>query len=110
MEETPKLPLTAVDRIADGGGLQMMKAAIPYLPVGMQKSLSLYVKFMEIGNVISYFNNPVSACASPARTAAPDELLSELRNYGTEEQRQSMDQILNLFHTLKMYQEYKDLF
>ena len=39
MEESSKTPLTAVDRIADGEGLQMMKAAIPYLPGNLQKSL-----------------------------------------------------------------------
>lgn len=110
MEESVKTPsLTAVDRIADGNGLQMIKAAIPYLPSRIQKTFSLYVKFLEINNVLSYYNNHVSTCSMASEQAAPDEILTELRNYGTEEQRQSMDQALNLIHTLKMYQECKEL-
>ena len=110
MDETSKIHLTAVDRIADGNGLQMMKAAIPYLPSAIQRSLSLYAKFLEIQNLLSYYNNQVSVCSSSGRNISPDELLSELRNYATEEQRQTMEQTLGILNTLKMYQEYKDLF
>lgn len=110
MDETNRIPLTAVDRIADGNGLQMMKAAIPYLPLPMQRAFSLYAKCMEIQNVISYYHNPVSACSTSSSASSFDEILEDLRNYGTETQRQSMDQLLNLLHTVKMYQEYKDLF
>lgn len=109
MEESGKIPMTAVDRIADGNGLQMIKAAIPYMPPALQRSLSVYIKMMEMNNVISYYNNPVHACSSPSDISDPETLLNDLRNYGNNSQRQSLDQILNLLHTLKMYQEYKDL-
>lgn len=110
MEESGKIPMTAVDRIADGNGLQMMKAAIPYLPSFLQRSLSVYIKMMEMNNVITYYNNPIHACCAPSDASDPETLLNDLRNYGNDSQRQSLDQILNLMHTLKMYQEYKDLF
>lgn len=110
MEESGKIPMTAVDRIADGNGLQMMKAAIPYLPSSLQRSLSVYIKMMEMNNVITYYNNPIHACSAPSDASDPEALLNDLRNYGNDSQRQSLDQILNLMHTLKMYQEYKDLF
>lgn len=109
MDESGKLPLTAVDRIADGNGLQMMKAAIPYLPGSIQKSLSLYVKLAELQNVISYYQHSVSACSPSTEPHTAEEILTDLRNYGTDSQRQSLDQTLNLLNTLKMYQDYKDL-
>lgn len=110
MDESAKIPMTAVDRIADGNGLQMMKAAVPYLPSTLQRSISLYIKIMEMNNVLSYYSNPVHACSVSADAPDPEEVLNDLRNYSTDTQRQSLDQALNLIHTLKMYQEYKDLF
>ena len=107
MDESPKTPLTAVDRIADGDGLQMLKATIPYLPGSMQKSFSLYVKVMEVNNLLSYYNNPVHACS--AQSANPDEILNDIRAYCTDTQRQSLDQAVNLMNTLRMYQELQKL-
>ena len=59
MEDASKTPLTVVDRIADGEGLQMAKAAIPYLPGSIQKAFSVYIKMMEVSNILSYYNNPL---------------------------------------------------
>lgn len=103
MEESSKTPLTAVDRIADGNGLQMMKAAIPYLPGAMQKSFSIFVKIREMNNLLSYYNSPVRVCS--AETANAEEILEDIRPYCTEEQRQTLDQAVNLMNTIKIYQE-----
>ncbi|MDO4344138.1 MAG: hypothetical protein Q4C50_04975 [Eubacteriales bacterium] len=105
MEESSKTPLTAVDRIADGNGLQMMKAAIPYLPLAMQKSFSVYVKIMEVSNVLSYYNQPVRACSAPSEETNAEDILNDIRSYCNDTQRQSLDQALHLINTLKMYQE-----
>lgn len=107
MDETQTTPLTAVDRIADGNGLQMMKAAIPYFPGAMQKMFSIYVKVMEVNNLLSYYNNPVHACS--AQVANTDEMLNDIRPYCTENQRQSLDQTVNLINTIRMYQEIQKL-
>lgn len=109
MEDSDRIPLTAVDRIADGNGLQMIKAAIPYFPAKLQKTFSLYIKCMEINNMLTYYNSPLSACSDHGEHENPEEILNELRSYATDEQRQTMDRALNLFQTLKMYQECKDL-
>lgn len=103
MDETRNTPLTAVDRIADGDGLQMMKAAVPYLPGAMQKAFSIYIKMMEVSNLLSYYNNPVHACSIP--NADAEEALSDIRPYCTENQRQTLDQAISLLNTVKIYQE-----
>ena len=103
MDESVKIPLTAVDRIADGDGLQMMKATIPYLPPAMQKAFSVYVKTLEMRNLLSYYEHPLHACDSePADT---EEMLQDIRPYCTDAQRQMLDQACSFFSTLKMYQE-----
>lgn len=105
MDEPTQTPLTAVDRIADGGNLQMMKAAIPYLPPAIQKGMSFYAKLLEIQNLMSYYNQPVRACSADTSSADSEEILNDLRTYCNDSQRQSLDQALNLINTLKMYQE-----
>ncbi|SDF07134.1 hypothetical protein [Marvinbryantia formatexigens] len=107
MEENAKAPLTAVDRIADGKGLQMAKAAIPYLPASMQKAFSVYIKMMEVSNLLSYYSNPVHACSAPS--ASPEEILNDILPYCNDAQRQSVDQAVNLMTTLKMYQEFQKM-
>lgn len=103
-ENTTRPPVTAVDRIADGGGLQMAKAAVPYLPVPFQRPFSVYIKLLEVGNVLSYYRHPVTACAAPERPD-PDDFLSDIRAYCTDSQRQALDQAMNLINTLKLYQD-----
>ncbi len=107
MDASERSPLTAVDRIADGDGLRMVKAAIPYLPGAVQKSFSIYVKIMEVQNLLSYYNNPVHACS--AQTAEMDEILGDIRAYCTDAQRQTLDQTMNLVNTLRIYQEMQKL-
>lgn len=107
MDEAVSTPLTAIDRIADGEGLQMMKAAIPYLPGALQKTFSLYVKVLEMNNLLSYYNRPVHACGVQGTDA--DEILSDIRPYCTDSQLKSLDQAVGLINTLKMYQEIQKL-
>ncbi|MDO4522354.1 MAG: hypothetical protein Q4B57_04300 [Eubacteriales bacterium] len=102
-------PMTALDRIADGSGLQMLKASIPYFPIGFQRSLSLYIKLIEVENVLSYYQNPIQACAVSNEEQDPEDMLSEIKKYGTKSQQESVEQLLQLLHTLKMYQTCKEL-
>ena len=67
MEDASKTPLTAVDRIADGEGLQMAKAAIPYLPGSIQKAFSVYIKMMEVSNIITIRCTPAARCPQARR-------------------------------------------
>lgn len=105
MDESVKTPLTALDRIADGGNLQMLKAAIPYLPSAVQKAFSVYIKLMEVGNVMSYYETPVRACSFEETPVNPEDMIGDLLTYCNDTQRQSLDQALNLINTFKMYQE-----
>lgn len=109
MDETNNIKRTAVDRIADGNGLQMVKAAIPYLPASMQKSFSLYIKMREMQNLLSYYNQPMRACEIPEEAPSPTKVIEDIREFCTQSQCQSLDQALNLINTIQMYQEFQNL-
>ncbi|MDO5541262.1 MAG: hypothetical protein Q4F83_14565 [Eubacteriales bacterium] len=109
MEESENIKRTAIDRIADGNGLQMMKAAIPYMPSAIQKSFSIYVKMLEMQNILSYYNHPIHACAVPEENTSPSEMINDIRTFCTQSQCQTLDQALNLINTLKLYQEIQNM-
>lgn len=110
MNEDHSTQRTAIDQIADGDGLQMYKAAVPYLPVPLQKYVSLFIKIQEMQNLLSFFQAPVHASSVNAETATnPEAILEELCSYGNEEQKAAIEQALSIMNTLKMYQNCKDL-
>ena len=65
MESNHDNGIPAVDQIANGSNLQMYKAVIPYLPRTLQKNCILMIKMMEMNNLLSYYNSPMSACSAP---------------------------------------------
>jgi len=109
MEESPNVKRTAIDRIADGSGLQMMKAAIPYMPSAVQKSFSIYVKMLEMQNILSYYNQPVHACGISEENVQPSDILNDIRDFCTQSQCQMLDQAANLLNTMKLYQEIQNM-
>ncbi len=106
MESNHDNGIPAVDQIANGSNLQMYKAVIPYLPRTLQKNCILMIKMMEMNNLLSYYNSPMSACSAPPEKISPEDLLSEIRQYGDDTQNQQIDQMLNLLSALKLYQTY----
>ncbi|MCD8014228.1 MAG: hypothetical protein LUG99_13825 [Lachnospiraceae bacterium] len=49
---------TRLDEIANQNHLQLMKAIIPHLPPGSQKTFSVMIKMMEVRNVLNYYSRP----------------------------------------------------
>ena len=99
METNQEHDIPAVDQIANGENLQMYKAVFPYLPKNIQKNLMLMIKMMEMNNLLSFYNSPMSACAVP-EAHSPEDLLSQLMRYGNDAQNQKIDQMLNLITAL----------
>lgn len=97
--------LTAIDQIANQNHLQLIKAVLPYLPSGNQRSISLLIKLLELQNVSSFYRSPsacVSACShsdSPALT----EVLSDIRTYCDESDQELIDSVLQILNTLELY-------
>lgn len=107
MEPNQEHDIPAVDQIANGENLQMYKAMIPYFPKNMQRTLALLIKMAEMNHLLSFYNSPMSACAMP-EIHNPEEILSQLRQYGNDRQNQQIDQIFNLITMLKLYQTYNE--
>lgn len=113
MEEQAVPPLTAIDQIANGNSLQMLKAAIPYTPFESQKFLAVYIKVMELENIITFYedsDSPVRACSLGSESFSFQNMLTDMRNYCSDEQREQLNSCLNLMKTMQMFQTYQNIF
>ena len=98
--------LTAIDKIANQNHLQMLKAAIPYLPEHTQKMFCFCVKFMELQNIISYYSTPFRAlhsCSMEKKSLNIAEVLNDIGNYCDKDEKKIVYQISNLMTTMELF-------
>lgn len=104
--------LTALDQIANRNHLQIMKALIPYLPSDKQKMISLYIKFLELQNVMGFFRQPapqLKSCASEGDSASPSDMLQDIRNYCDDSEKEMVDQLSNMLSAMELFSMMKDI-
>lgn len=98
--------LTVIDQVANQNHLQLVKAALPYLPPSRQRTLSVCIKMMELRNLMSYFDSHpscVQACAAGSEPPTPTDILLDIRNYCEGEEQAMVDQWLQMLSTLELY-------
>lgn len=98
-EKTPNIQLTEFDSMVAEPRLQMIKAAIPYLPLPQQRILSMMVKMQELNHIrCLYAEGEVSAMglsSSPRRTS-PVEIIQAMKPYAGPKEREMIEMFENL--------------
>lgn len=111
-DEKQNINFTEFDSIVSVKQLQIMKAAIPYIPVGEQKFISIYVKFSELMNTYKIFNNPkeesVGICTVPEESRNPAEMLNAVKCYCDDSEREMIDLLMNFVSATSLYSTYKN--
>lgn len=109
-EET--YPLTELDRIANGTNLLMLKALLRHLPSGKHQMFALLIKFMELQNVQSYYQNrpPQDVQAMNVENLSITELLTDMVRFCSPKQRESFAQVQNIMETIQMFENMQDMF
>ncbi|MBS5214942.1 MAG: hypothetical protein KHY79_03810 [Clostridiales bacterium] len=108
-QDKQKLPQTAIDQIANEGHLKLLKAAIPYVQSSSQKSLAIYTKLLELGNIIRFFDQPVpemSICSEEKVSAL--DMLNDIRLFCDESEKNMIDsciQTIQMIQNISSYQE-----
>lgn len=109
-ENTPKM--TPFDCKVAGHRLQMVKAAIPYLPPSEQKMIGVFVKFQELQNTIEYFRRGgggLSAQALGGNGSFPlMDMLNDMRDYCGGEERGMLDSAISMMNMMQMYETYQE--
>lgn len=110
LEDTLKV-LPAIDQIANGDHLLMMKAAIPYLPQPGQQFMALYIKAAELSNILGFYQSApdVSACSMDNMcSASPAEMLQDIRCFCSQAEQDSIDQCIHMFQMMNLYISLQD--
>lgn len=91
--------LTDFDYLTADPKLQMLKAAIPYLPVPQQRMFSILVKFQELQRARTLFNDTeVSAMGlspSAQKPATPMQILQIIKPYAGPKEREMIEMLEN---------------
>lgn len=95
--------------------MEMLKAALPYIPVSMQKFINIYLGFEELFNAINMIRNgPVlyvdNENAGKNKLGNMDELLKVLRGFCSPRENELIDMFFNMSKMMNMYDSYKDMF
>lgn len=101
-------PMTPLDQMVSGESLQLLKAAVPYLPQQGQRILSVYAKFAELKNTLTLFSQPreMSAMSQPERREPPPmEFLEELSRYSSGAFRENVKNLEQAFALALAMQE-----
>ncbi|MBO5278540.1 MAG: hypothetical protein J6B06_03490 [Lachnospiraceae bacterium] len=106
--------LTDFDNLICDPHLQMLKAAIPYIPASGQQVLSLYVKSLELSNTMKLLQRKetqsVGICSVSENKKNTTEMLNAIKKYCSDSEREMLDLFMNFFSAFRMYHSYRELF
>lgn len=105
MDDQSKIPMTPFDTLISTPGLRMMKLMIPYLPPSNQRMLAVYVKFMELQQTFSFFQDfrsDLHSCAFEKEVSSPSDILEELRPFLRKSDCEMIDQIQNMLSAMEL--------
>lgn len=112
MDEIHTMELTAFDSLISDDSLQMIKAAIPYIPTKGQGFISTYVKFMELNNTIRIFQrnskDSLGICSLPEDKKNIFEMLNAMKQHSRGQQKEMFESIINIMNAFQMYQTFQE--
>lgn len=103
----------AFDTLFCTNHIQMLKIILPYMDNQTQKSMAIYIKFLELNYTIEFFKKRqcrqqlYSLCGCAENEISPDlfKMCTELLPYCTENEKKQLEQIRNIFQGMEMYRE-----
>lgn len=98
---------TTFDIETQSKSIQILKTFIPYMEGGSQKNFALLVKFMELKNVITLFNEQPSSLSMCSSSEDPSgkkiRLLNDIKKFCTPAEQDSIDMMLTAFQMFSSY-------
>lgn len=99
MEQETKKHATELDSLVQDRQLQMIKTVIPYINPSSQGTFAFLIKFMELKRTMDLFggaNASLQMCSAPeAAEPLSVKLLATLLDFSTEEERETIDMLMN---------------
>lgn len=97
---------TTFDIETQSKNIQILKTVIPYMDGPRQRTFAMMVKFLELRNVASMFNEkPVSLsmCSTDDPSEKRMQLLNDIKKFCTPAEQDSIDMMLTAFQMFSSY-------
>lgn len=92
-----ELKLTDLDYAVGSHRLQMMKAALPYMEIGQQRAMSLFIKWNELRRTMDFFeendDGMMSVCSVDGNRTSAADMLGAIRPYANEREQEQIDML-----------------
>lgn len=113
MKTEPDLKMTDLDYLTSSPHLQMIKAALPYIHVTEQRFFSMIVKLSELERTMKLFekstDGSVGICSLEENASdSPLDMLNAMKPYGTPQEQEFIDLIVNFLQGSRIYQSYRE--
>ena len=95
--------------------MDMLRAVLPYIPISMQRFLSIYLGFEELFHAIQIIRNGPILYMEPQdyqqnKLGNTDELVKVLRGFCSPKENEMIDMFFQMSNMMNMYDQYKDVF
>ncbi len=108
MDSNEHNKVIAFDTLFCTNHIQMLKIMLSYMDNQTQKSMAVYIKFLELNYTIEYFKKhpyPLYGCMEQEASFDVLKMCSELLPYCSESERKQLEQIKGIFQGIEMYKE-----
>lgn len=89
------LKLTDLDYAIADHHMQMLKAALPYMEIPQQRSLSLFIKWNELMRTMNFFSENddgmLSICSLDEEHTSPSDMLAAIKPYANQREQDVID-------------------
>ncbi len=108
MDSNEQNKVIAFDTLFSTNHIAMLKIMLPYMDNQVQKSLAVYIKFLELNYTVDFYRKhpyPLCGCTEKETSFDLPKLCGELLPYCTEEEKKQLEQIRSIFQSMEMYKE-----
>ncbi len=100
--------IQAFDSLFTNNHLQMYKVLLPYFEPAMQKTIAIYIKYMEFQYTMAYFRHHPYAFMPQKDNFDAAGICRLLIPYCAPREKRQMEQMMDLFANMKNMQEMMD--
>lgn len=96
-----------LDEMVNEDSVQVLKAALPFLPASSQSFISIFAKFLELENTIQLFHashGAMQICSQSREKTDPLEMLTACSNVCHGPLKERLDNIINTLVMPQMFE------
>lgn len=111
MEHIDCNSIAAFDTLYTTNHIQMLKILLPYLDHPQRQQITICIKYLELRHTLSCCRIPpsLSGCSGPGNTPPEhfciQQICEQILPFCTSAEKQKLEQIRQLFHSMETYRE-----